>query len=198
MERVIFFERAKEEAEQAVERDPRDSSALTRWGGALLELAHFRQGHDAYDMIELAVEKFIDALEVDPNKHETLWCLGNAYTSQGFLTTDTLHSNDFFDKAGDAFARALREEPQNDTYKKALEMIQKAPGLHEQLQQQLQSQQGPAMGGPRVAAAGGGGGASAKTEFWYDVAGWAILFGVGIAWVSLARTEQVGAASAMK
>jgi len=54
LERVIFFERAKEEAELAVERDPRDSSALTRWGGALLELAHFRQGHDAYDMIELA------------------------------------------------------------------------------------------------------------------------------------------------
>ena len=28
--------------------------ALTRWGGALLELAHFRQGHEAYDMIEQA------------------------------------------------------------------------------------------------------------------------------------------------
>jgi len=57
--------------------------------------------------------------------------------------------------------------------------------------------QAPAMG-PRAAAAGGSGGASAKTEFWYDVAGWAILFGVGIAWVSLARTEQVGAASSLK
>jgi len=54
LERIIFFERAKDEAEQAVKRDPHDSSALTRWGGALLELAHFRQGHDAYDMIELA------------------------------------------------------------------------------------------------------------------------------------------------
>jgi tetratricopeptide (TPR) repeat protein len=198
LERVIFFERAKEEAELAVERDPRDSGALTRWGGALLELAHFRQGHDAYDMIELAVEKFTDALDVDPNKHETLWCLGNAYTSQGFLTTDTAQSNDFFEKAGDVFARALREEPQNDTYKKALEMIQKAPGLHEQLQQQLQAQQAPSLGGRGTAGGGGGSSASAKTEFWYDVAGWAILFGVGIAWVSLARTEQVGAASSLK
>lgn len=26
--------------------------ALTKWGGALLELAHFRQGNEAYEMIE--------------------------------------------------------------------------------------------------------------------------------------------------
>ena len=56
--------------------------------------------------------------------------------------------------------------------------------------------QGPSLG-PRATAASSGG-SSAKSDFWYDVAGWGILFGVGIAWVSLARTEQVGAASAMK
>jgi hypothetical protein len=28
------------------------AQALTRWGGALLELAHFRQGQEAYDMIQ--------------------------------------------------------------------------------------------------------------------------------------------------
>ena len=28
--------------------------ALTRWGGALLELAHFRQGPEAYAMIQEA------------------------------------------------------------------------------------------------------------------------------------------------
>lgn len=32
--------------------------ALTKWGGALLELAHFRQGNEAYDMIEEAIAKF--------------------------------------------------------------------------------------------------------------------------------------------
>lgn len=52
LERAIFFERARDEAEQAVEKDSNDASALTRWGGALLELAHFRQGHDAFDMID--------------------------------------------------------------------------------------------------------------------------------------------------
>lgn len=51
---MIFFEQAKEQAEGEVEKNPNDTSALTRWGGALLELAHFRQGHEAFDMIEQA------------------------------------------------------------------------------------------------------------------------------------------------
>ena len=39
---------------------------------------------------------------------------------------------------------------------------------------------------------------SGKSDFWYDVAGWGILIGVGIAWVSWARTEQVAAATTTK
>ena len=41
-------------------------------------------------------------------------------------------------------------------------------------------------------------GPSSTSDVWYDVAGWAILVGIGVAWVSLARTEQVGAASSIK
>ena len=58
---------------------------LTRWGGALLELAHFKQGKEAVEMIELAIAKFQAALDIEPKKHDALWCLGNALTSQGFL-----------------------------------------------------------------------------------------------------------------
>ena len=39
-------------------------------------------------MIEEAISKFEAALGVDARRHDALWCLGNAYTSQGFLSTD--------------------------------------------------------------------------------------------------------------
>lgn len=194
LERMIFFEQAKEQAEQDYEKNSTDTSALTRWGGALLELAHFRQGHEAFDMIDQAVEKFLEALNIDGRKHETLWCLGNAFTSQGFLTTDTEAALEYFDKAADVFAKALKEEPNSEVYKKALEMTQKAPVLHAELQKQLHSSQG----GLSSREAGSPTASSSKSDFWYDIAGWGILIGIGIAWVTVARTEQVGAASSIK
>ena len=39
---------------------------------------------------------------------------------------------------------------------------------------------------------------TSKSDFWYDVAGWGILIGIGIAWVSLARTDQVATATTAK
>lgn len=52
LERLMFFEQAKEQAAQEVDKNPNDTGALTRWGGALLELAHFRQGPEAFEMID--------------------------------------------------------------------------------------------------------------------------------------------------
>eukprot|EP00873_Tetraselmis_striata_P006751 jgi/Tetstr1/427015/TSEL_017220.t1 len=141
LERMLFFEEAKKQAEADVKKDPANGQALTRWGGSLLELAHFRQGAEAYEMIEQAVEKFQAALKLNPKKHDALWCLGNAFTSQGFLNTDSARAQSFFDQAADCFRKALAEEPTNDVYKKALDMTSKAPQLHAELQKQLQTQQ---------------------------------------------------------
>ena len=39
-----------------------------------------------------AGDKFKMALAIEPRKHDALWCLGNAYTSQVFLTAHPCHS----------------------------------------------------------------------------------------------------------
>jgi hypothetical protein len=71
------------------------------------------------------------AIALNPKKHDALWCLGNAYTSQGFMYADVARAAHFFEQARVVFQRALDEEPRNETYKKALEMTQKAPYLHQ-------------------------------------------------------------------
>jgi len=180
MERMLFFEEAKNQAEADVKKDPKNAQAFTRWGGALLELAHFRSGNEAYEMIEAAVSKFEEALKINPKKHDALWCLGNAYTSQGFLNTDAGKAQEFFDKAAEVFKKALAEDPKNDVYKKALEMSSKAPQLHAELQKQLQTQQAlqQAQAAPAAKQAPAAKGADGISDIWYDVGGWVIFAGI--------------------
>eukprot|EP00246_Nothoceros_aenigmaticus_P009223 TRINITY_DN245_c0_g1_i3.p1 TRINITY_DN245_c0_g1~~TRINITY_DN245_c0_g1_i3.p1 ORF type:complete len:180 (+),score=28.78 TRINITY_DN245_c0_g1_i3:77-616(+) len=147
LERLMFFEQAREKAAADYIRSPKDPDNLTRWGGALLELAQFRQGQDSIDMVQDAVSKLEEALRISPKKHDAHWCLGNAYTSQGFLVSETEKANDYFRKAVRCFQQALDEDPDSDLYQKALEMTLKAPALHQELQKQLASQQVVAGGG---------------------------------------------------
>lgn len=46
---------------------------------------------------------------VNPKKHDTLWCLGNAYTSHAFLNPDEDEAKEYFDKAALYFQQALDE-----------------------------------------------------------------------------------------
>lgn len=46
---------------------------------------------------------------MNPKKHETLWCLGNAHTSNAFLTPDEVEAREYFDKAEYFFQQAVDE-----------------------------------------------------------------------------------------
>lgn len=54
-----------------------------------------------------AIDKLEKALVVDPTKHDALWCLGNAYTSNAFLIPDLADARGYFDKAAQYFEQAF-------------------------------------------------------------------------------------------
>ncbi|CAM8959060.1 hypothetical protein QQ045_005338 [Rhodiola kirilowii] len=182
-DRLLFFEHARKTAEANYIKNPLDAENLTRWGGALLELSQFQNVQDSKSMIGDAISKLDEALMVNPKKHETLWCLGNAHTSSAFLTPDEDEAKDCFDKAEYFFNQAVDEDPSNELYRKSLEVAAKAPGLHQEIHKHGISQQ------TLEQALGGGGGpsiststsksskkkASGNSDFKYDVMGWVIL-----------------------
>ncbi|KAJ7532527.1 hypothetical protein O6H91_13G007700 [Diphasiastrum complanatum] len=191
LERLVFFETAREKAASDYLKNPTDADNLTRWGGALLELAHFRQGQDSVDMIEEAVSKLQEALKINSRKHDTLWCLGNAHTAQGFLISESDKANACFKKATLCFQQAVEEEPLNDLYQKALEMSAKAPALYIELQKQLASQQ-VVLGGSAGPVSGGSSKSTKKkknnTDLKYDILGWIVLAVGVVAWVGMAKS----------
>ncbi|GLC37194.1 hypothetical protein PLESTM_000552800 [Pleodorina starrii] len=124
-EREQFFEIAKQQAQREFESDNTNVQALVRWGGALLELAHFKQGDESADTIKEAITKLQQAISLDSDRTDAYWCLGNAYTSLGFLCPDKSKANQNFKEASKAFKHCYEKEPSNETYKKALEMCEK-------------------------------------------------------------------------
>ena len=48
-------------------------------------------------------------------------------------------ANAYFERAGDCFRKAVELEPNNDSYRRALDMSSKAPQLYQELQRQLQA-----------------------------------------------------------
>ncbi|KAG9159002.1 hypothetical protein Leryth_013368 [Lithospermum erythrorhizon] len=153
IDRLIFFEHARKTAEVTYAENPNDADNLTRWGGALLELSQFQEPPDRKLIFKDCISKLEEALAINPKKHDTLWCLGNAYTN-AFMIPDQDEAKVYFDKASQYFRQALEEDPSNDLYRKSFEVAAKAPELHAEIHKQGFGQQAMAMGSGPSSSAG--------------------------------------------
>lgn len=159
IDRLVFFEHARQTAEAAYSKDPLDADNLTRWGGALLELSQFQNGPDSVKYVQDAVSKLEEALEVNPRKHDTLWCLGNAHTSHAFFISDHEMANVYFAKATQCFEKAIEEDPGNELYMKSLSLSAKVSKKNK------------------------------SSDLTYDILGWVILAVGIVVWVGMAKSQ---------
>ncbi|KMZ73276.1 Mitochondrial import receptor subunit TOM20 [Zostera marina] len=187
LDRLVFFEHTRKLSESEHAANPLDAENLTRWGGALLELAQFQTGQDCVNLIKEAVTRLEEALVINPKKHDALWCIGNAHTSHAFLSPDHDVAILYFAKATECYKRALEEDPGNDFYMKSLEMASKAPELHLEMQRQLSSQQASFPGASTSSAKAPKKGKNGDLK--YDICGWLILAIGIVAWLGMAKSH---------
>lgn len=188
-DRILFFEHARKTAEAEYAKNPLDADNLTRWGGALLELSQFQPLPESKKMTLDAISKLEEALSVNPNKHDALWCLGNALTSQAFLNPDVDEAKVYFDKAAVYFQQAIDEDPSNELYRKSLEVAAKAPELHVEIHKHGLGQQAVEAAGPSSSAGTKTQKKKKNSDMKYDILGWVILAVGIVTWVGFAKAN---------
>ncbi|XP_010425446.1 PREDICTED: mitochondrial import receptor subunit TOM20-3 [Camelina sativa] len=189
-DRLLLFEQIRKDAEETYKLNPSDADNLTRWGGALLELAQFHSISDAKQMLQEAITKFEEALSIEPKKDEAVWCIGNAYTSFAFLTPDETEAKQNFDLAAHFFQQAVDEQPDNPHYLKSLEMTAKAPQLHAEVHKHGLGSQPMGVVEPAAASSSSKVVKNKKnSDAKYDVMGWVILAIGVVAWVGFAKAN---------
>ncbi|KAK8923704.1 Mitochondrial import receptor subunit TOM20 [Platanthera zijinensis] len=190
-DRVVFFERARKDAEAAYAKNPLDAENLSQWGKSLLELSQFQNPADSVQFVKDATSKLEEALQIAPRKHDTLWCLGNAHTSRALFLTDMDSAKIYFGKATQCYQQALEEDPGNENYKKSLEFSFKAPELHAEIQKQIQ----PDAVGRSSTSNAKVSKKKKESDLKYDILGWVILAIGVVTWVGMAKHHMQTAPS---
>ncbi|XP_058758922.1 mitochondrial import receptor subunit TOM20-like [Vicia villosa] len=188
-DRLLFFEHARKTAEAEYAANPLDADNLTRWGGALLELSQFQSFPESKKMTQEAITRLEEAISVNPNKHDALWCLGNALTSQAFLNPDPDEAKVHFDRAAVYFQQAVDEDPSNELYRKSLEVAAKAPELHVEIHKHGLGQQSAGSAGPSSSSGAKTQKKKKDSDLKYDIFGWIILAVGIVTWVGLAKSN---------
>ncbi|KAG6493067.1 mitochondrial import receptor subunit TOM20-like [Zingiber officinale] len=188
-DRILFFEHARKTAEATYATNPLDADNLTKWGGALFELAQFQGGEESVKAISDAISKLEEALAINPKKPETNWYLGNAHSALAFCFPDHDTAMVHFDKATHCFQKAAEEDPGNELYKNSLEMLAKAPELHQELQKQMAGQNTVNATSSNTSTKVSKESKKKKksSDLTYDILGWVILAVGIVAWVGLAK-----------
>ncbi|KAI9080874.1 hypothetical protein K1719_037183 [Acacia pycnantha] len=186
-DRALLSERNSKNAEANYEKNLHEAEILTKWGGALLELSQCQNPSESKRMINDAISHLKEALLISPTKHDTLWYLGNAHKSLAFLTPDLDEAKNYFDKAYECLKKAIEQDPENELYKKSLEIIVKAPELHIKINKkgfdQEQSSQSSASPNGKESKRQ----ESSDCDLKYDIFGWIILAMYMAAWVKMAK-----------
>ncbi|KAF5179880.1 Mitochondrial import receptor subunit tom20 [Thalictrum thalictroides] len=168
-DRLLFFEQTRKTAEVNYAKNPLDPD-VSSLNFFLLD----------------AISKLVEALNLNPRKHETLWCLGNAHTSQAFLTPEQDKAKICFDKAADYFQLAVDEDPGNELYQKSLDVAAKAPELHREIHKH--GGLGQQMAGGSATSSNAKGSKKKKnSDTTYDVVGWVVFVGLVFAWVAASK-----------
>ncbi|KAL6509168.1 mitochondrial import receptor subunit tom20 [Orobanche gracilis] len=190
-DRLLFFEHARRTAETTYAKNPLDAENLVKWGGVLIELSQLQNGPASKKMVQDAIEKLEEALVIDPARHDALWCLGNAYTSNAFLIPDLGEAGLLFKKATEYFEQASALQPQNDLYKKSLEVTAKAPELHAEIHRHGFAQQAMGAGPSSSNSTKQQSTKKSKSgDLKYDILGWAILAVGIVTWIGFAKSNM--------
>ncbi|KAK2969297.1 hypothetical protein RJ640_030838 [Escallonia rubra] len=193
IERYMIYEHVRMTAEANHAKNPYDADNLLKWAGALVELAAF--GGDMNESKRItkdAMAKMEEALQINPAKHEALFCLGNANTSVALMTPDPKEAQIYIDRASLCFQKAVDENPGNEIYVKSLEASAQTPHLHMELQKAGYGQQalGGGPGGPFATPNAKGSVKKASSDLKYDIFGWIILAVGLVAWVEMAKFHE--------